>query len=356
MRLAQQPTIWLIWIIATFALCAGCGAGETPQSRLPNTGGAGGGAGGSGPSASSGQCSPANATAPCTCTDGASGRQVCASGQWGACECAAAGGAIPNFAGNARTDITFAWERTATSADLGGCLPGEYEGTFGGLYWSYLATLAPIEELFVPVANIAFPGEPSGFKFTVMPAEGGETVLKIKGRMDGLADGVFPFNSALEGELDCSTKTFSAQIIGGVYSILIDGLLPQSFDGMLWGTYDTRTHTIVDGEWDVKETTGMPPGTLAPMLPREFKRDGFGGFGTWAAALPTDMTDPSIEPCPTDTECLPAQFGPNKLLCAVGFGPPVCAVDSECEAYFPGRGVTCLAASAFSNCFLECVP
>ena len=117
-----------------------------------------------------GACSQARRTQPCTCADGAPGRQSCdASLAWGACECAAANGLIiPNFEGNRRTDITFEWDRTATSGDLGGCLPGEYEGTFGGLYWSYLATLAPIEELFVPIANIAVPGEPSGFSASVL--------------------------------------------------------------------------------------------------------------------------------------------------------------------------------------------
>ena len=83
--------------------------------------------------------------------NGTSGRRVCDSTLWGACECAAVNGTptttAGDLAGNQRTDITFAWERTATSAEVGGCLPGDYEGTFGGIYWSYIATLAPIEKL-----------------------------------------------------------------------------------------------------------------------------------------------------------------------------------------------------------------
>jgi hypothetical protein len=277
---------------------------------------------------------------------------------WGACECAASGGgpASGNLRGNQRTDITFAWQRTATSADVGGCLPGDYEGTFGGIYWSYIATIAPIEKLAVPVANLALPGEPSGFHFTVEPAEGGETVLAIKGRMDGTADAAFPFMAALEGELDCRTKQFSARMSQGTYSVLIDGLAAQQFVGSMWGHYDVRTHTFVDGEWDVWEVSGMPPGRQAPMLPREFDRDGFGGFGTWAAALPTDTKNPKIGACPTDFDCGPGPLGPNKLLCNSLLGPPGCVTDADCDAQFPGAGVTCLKATAFSTCLQECKP
>lgn len=352
------------WLLAALQLTCALGAcsseSSTGRRASPSAGVGGAGAGGTGASGAlpGGACPQLHRTQPCTCSDGERGSQSCeAQLTWSACECAASSGLIvPNFEGNRRTDITFEWERTATSSDLGGCLPGEYEGTFGGLYWSYLATLAPIEDLFVPVANIAIPGEPSGFKFTVMPAEGGETVLRIEGRMDGLADGLFPFNSALEGQLDCTTKTFTANIIGGQYSILADGLLPQSFDGVMWGTYDVKTHTIVSGEWDVRETTGVPPGTLAPMLPREFDRDGFGGYGTWAAALPTDLSDPSLITCPSQGVCGPGPFGPNKLLCGDGFGPPVCAVQADCDSFLPGAGSLCLAAGALSNCFVECKP
>jgi len=353
----SSPNAFLAGALAALCSLSGCGSGsETTQRALPS--GMAGAAGGGSGSMAGGTCPKLHRTQPCACADGARGRQTCdAALAWSACECAAAGDVIvPNFEGNRRTDITFEWERTATSEDLGGCLPGEYEGTFGGLYWSYLATLAPIEELFVPVANIAIPGEPSGFKFTVMPAEGGETVLRIQGRMDGVADGLFPFNSALEGQLDCSTKTFTANIIGGQYSILAEGLLPQSFDGVMWGTYDVKTHTIIAGEWDVKETTGMPPGTLAPMLPREFKRDGFGGFGTWAAALPTNLADPTLKTCPNQQVCAPGPFGPNKLLCGDGLGPPICLAQHDCDTFLPGADASCLAAGAVSNCFAECKP
>jgi hypothetical protein len=143
----------------------------------------------------------------------------------------------------------------------------------------------------------------------------------------------------------------------GEYSVLLEGLVAQQFLGLMWGNYDVRTHTFVDGEWDVWETSGMPPGTQAPMLPRDFTRDGFGGYGTWASALPTDLNDPKIVACPTtDFQCAQGPLGPNKLLCNWLLGPPGCTTDADCDMEFPGLGVGCLKATAFSTCMLECRP
>ena len=64
----------------------------------------------------------------------------------------------------------------------------------------------------MPIANIDLPDQPSGFHFTVAPAQGGETVLKIKGVMNGTADLTFPFTADLDGELDCKSKTFTANM------------------------------------------------------------------------------------------------------------------------------------------------
>jgi hypothetical protein len=305
-------------------------------------------------------CGLPNLTQPCTC-NGAPGRQVCDGKRFGACECAAMGGngqssSTLGLEGNARSDIHFVWDKTKADADSGGCLPGDYEGNFGGIYWSYIATLAPISDLAVPVANIDLPDAPSGFHFTVEPAQGGETVLHIKGVMDGTADLTFPFKAQIEGELDCKTKSFNARMYDGSYSVLIDGLVAQDFQGTMWGSYDVRTHTFVEGEWDVAETSGMPPGKAAPMLPRDFSRDGFGGYGTWAAALPTDVSDPKITACPSDFECDPGPLGPNKLLCSSLLGPPGCDTDADCDGEFPAGGVECLKTTAFSTCLKECKP
>jgi hypothetical protein len=288
------------------------------------------------------------------------GRQVCDGARWGVCECAPAGsssgGAALNLEGNNRSDIHFVWDKTMASADLGGCLPGDYEGTFGGIYWSYIATIAPISELAVPIANIDLPDQPSGFHFTVEPAQGGETVLNIKGEMHGTADLTFPFTADLTGQLDCKTKTFTAQMMNGKYSVLVEGLAAQMFTGVMSGRYDSRTHTFVEGNWDVWETSGTPPGTPAPSLPRDFKRDGFGGYGTFAAALPTNLMDPQLGACPQNFSCDKGPLGPNKYLCSSLLGAPGCNTDADCDAEFPNTGVDCLKTSTFSTCIKECKP
>jgi len=183
--------------VLTFALAACSMDAEPGATRGSPQPGAAGSA--SDPAALAASCAQANLTQPCRCGT-QSGRQVCDGRAWKACECTATTGAPGvSFEGNNRTDIHFVWEKTATNTELGGCLPGNYEGTFGGIYWSYIATLAPIEDLAVPIANIDIPGEPSGFRFSVEPAQGGETVLQIKGQMVGTADLTFPFSANLEG-------------------------------------------------------------------------------------------------------------------------------------------------------------
>jgi hypothetical protein len=336
---------------------AACAAPTPSGSRgaQPTLGGAAGSGNADNPTALATGCTQLNGTQSCRCA-GMPGRQVCDGKSWGACECASgAPGATVDLEGNGRTDITFVWQRTPTGgADVGGCLPGDYEGNFGGIYWSYIATLAPIEKLAVPIANIDLPDAPSGFHFTVAPAQGGETVLKIKGVMDGTADLTFPFSADIEGELDCKTKSYTARMMNGTYSVLVEGLVAQQFTGLMHGSYDVHTHTFVDGDWDVWETSGSPPGTQAPTLPRMFDRDGFGGYGTWAAALPTDLTDPKIVACPSDFECDSGPLGPNKFLCNSLLGPPGCTTDADCDTQFPGAHVACLKATAFSTCLMEC--
>jgi hypothetical protein len=142
----------------------------------------------------------------------------------------------------------------------------------------------------------------------------------------------------------------------GLYSVLIDGLVAQHFDGVMSGKYDVDTHTFINGAWDVWEISGTPPGRPAPMLPRVFDRDGFGGFGTWAAALPTNPNDPTIAGCPTDYACQAGPLGPNKLLCTSIVGVPGCTSNMDCDAHFPGDQINCLQTSSFSTCIKECKP
>jgi hypothetical protein len=310
-------------------------------------------------------CAQDNLTEPCTCGDGTSGRQVCASGAWQSCECAGGlgiggpgapsdgGGAVGSpatFPGNLRNDITFSWQSTAAPILDGSCPPGRYEGNLEGVYYS---TLNPTP-IGLPITNLDPPGAPSGFHFDLEPALGGETIQKVKGEVDGLADALFPFKAQIEGELNCRTGVFTGTLFDGSYSILVDGLLPQKFDGVVSSKYDKRTHTFVNGSWDVRETTAVPPGRLAPTLPHDLTRDGFGGSGDFAAAFPTNLNDPTLKSCPSNFTCGPGPLGPNKLLCNNILGTPTCLTDADCAPQFPGEGVVCLKASLFSLCLREC--
>jgi hypothetical protein len=310
-----------------------------------------------------GECAPENLTAPCQCAD-RGGRQLCTAGMWSSCDCAAgaggngaggggAGGGPGGIQpGNDRTDITFDWQSTAEPIEPGTCPPGRYEGNLQGVYWSILDPT----RIGLPITNIDLPGAPSGFHFDLEPAQGGETIQRVKGEVDGLADLLFPFKARIEGTLNCRSGVFNGRLIDGHYSILAEGVLPQTFDGVASAKYDKRTHTFVNGTWDVRETSAVPPGTLAPSMPRNFTRDGFGGAGDFAAALPTDLSDPNLKACPASFACRSYLLGPNKLLCNGLLGAPACVTDADCAVHFPGEGVMCLKASLFSLCVRECKP
>jgi hypothetical protein len=311
-----------------------------------------------------GGCAPDNVTAPCSCGT-APGRQICLQGAWSSCECAAspggvsAGGSSPggqttslSVPGNDRSDIHFDWMSTPPAITDGSCPPGRYEGNIQGLYYTPLNP-TPIP---IPIANFAVPGGPSGFYFDLEPALGGETLQRVHGQVNGQVDLAIPFVVDVEGKLNCQSGVFTGNLTNGHYSILINGLLDQHFEGVAQAKYDKRTHTFIDGVWDVAETTSMPPGTLAPMLPRDFSRDGFGGSGDFAAAFPTDMNDPTLKACPSGYSCGQGPLGPNKMLCNSILGVPTCTTDADCAPQFPGDNVTCLKASLFSLCLRECKP
>ena len=172
--------------------------------------------------------------------------------------------------------------------------------------------------------------------------------------MDGLADALFPCKAQIPGEPNCQSGVFTGQMTDGTYSVLVSGLAQQTFEGPMSARYDKRTHTFVDGQWDVKETSASPPGKLAPSQPRDFTRDGYGGSGQFAAALPTILTDPGLTACPSSLTCTSGLLGPNKLLCNNALGTPTCNTDADCATSFPGENVPCLKASLFSLCLREC--
>ena len=353
MSLSRLLCIWgfiLVPVHASLA-CSASSATPPPNGTLSGVGG--------GPTAMAGACAPENVTEPCVCNT-APGRRTCAQGAWSACDCepatvtAKSDGGTPSvgplsFPGNARTDIHFMWQSTTPAPTDGTCPPGRYEGNIQGIYYSPLLIGAPL-----PIANLDLPGGPSGFYFDLEPALGGETLQRVHGQVHGQVDLAIPFVVDVEGALNCRSGVFTGKLLNGHYSVLIDMLLEQQFEGVAQAKYDKRTHTFINGAWDVHETTSNPPGKVAPMLPRDFNRDGFGGSGDFAAAFPTDPNDTTLKACPMNYACQAGPLGPNKMLCNSLLGVPACTTDADCAPQFPGDNVSCLKASLFSLCLREC--
>lgn len=320
-----------------------------------------------------------NLTEACTCDDGSPGRHVCEAEQWLACECVApvevalagTGGSADDeafadaLAGNDRTDIMFDWPRT--EPDGLSCEAGHYEGSFAGLYYSRLNWPVPF-----PVTGVDLPGFP-GLQFDMQPAEPGENTLKVDGKFDGLADGLFPFRGDFVGELDCKTGKFEGMMLNAEYSIGPDELLVLKnpirfqFEGPVSATYDKVTHTFVNGLWDAVEPQfgGIPAATL----PRNPLRDGVGGSGVWSAGWigpPVPYTCPATTADGFPFACQPGPFGLSKTFCVYptlipGFraDAPACTTDADCERHFPGEGVSCLDINGDGlviRCLKECSP
>jgi hypothetical protein len=258
---------WSVMLLA----CLACGDDAALSSSDDPSSGADGGT-----IASGAKCATRYETKACSC-DALKGAQYCTATGWSDCECqlpsggtVTSNGSTPSQdgastpAGNLRTDIHFDWERTPRTE--GSCEPGYYEGTFQGLYASNITFVgAPI-----PVFALGTPGHP-GLSFTLTKkAGGGEKLVIENGKMDGTADGAFPFIGTLTGTLDCDTLEFNA-ILDGHYSLGVDGVGIFKFKGPLIGKYDKATRSVVMATWDVDEYD--PP----PLNPDD------GGYGDWNA-------------------------------------------------------------------------
>jgi hypothetical protein len=225
-------------------------------------------------------CGVLNETRACSCANSGNGAQACTTQGWSFCACNSAqspggmtGGPGPGAPlgdptlatppGNLRADIVFDWPRTEPSS--GSCEPGNYDGTFVGLYASGLTFVnAPI-----PVFALGT-GLTPGLNFTLEQTADGETLRIANGKMTGTADGLFPFNGTITGTLNCTTNRFDAEL-DGYYSLGLDGIGKFHFKGPLLATYDPATHTMSNGTWKVVEYDPKP------VLP------GAGGEGTWSA-------------------------------------------------------------------------
>jgi hypothetical protein len=325
-----------------------------------------------------GACARENQTSACECLGGMRGSRSCTSGRWSECQCIApapigqaGSGAVgaPEPAavelGNFRDDITFDWTRT-TPDDLA-CEPGHYEGSFAGLYYSRINWPIPF-----PVVGVDLPGFP-GLQFDMLPAQNGEVTLKVDGKFDGLADGLFPFRGDFIGELDCRTGKFTGMMLNASYNIgpmdliVVTNPILFNFAGPVSADYDKVTHTFVNGTWDaVEELFG---GTPAPTLPRDPLRDGVGGSGVWSTGWigkPVDYKCPDLTADGLPLACQAGPFGLNKTFCVypallpgARADGPICETDAECQAHFPGTDSRCVDINGDGvvvRCLQECAP
>jgi hypothetical protein len=150
---------------------------------------------------------------------------------------------------DAGPDVKFDWPETPPGAK---CLAGKYAGMFNGVYMSSLTFFpAPI-----PVAG--------NVNITLGQTMNGEFFNITDGKLDGVADGAFPFAGTIVGGLDCKTLQFTGQIKMGSYAV--PGWMVVGFEGDMPSGYDKVAHTFTNGKWTVHEANQT-----------------FGGSGTWTA-------------------------------------------------------------------------
>jgi len=211
-------------------------------------------------------------TQACDCA-GIAGARVCVTGVWGRCSCED-GPVVDNGPGgdpasNKRGDIRWDWTPTAP---MGGCRPGHYEGSFEGLYSSSLTFVGAA----IPVFALDGTGMP-GLEFDLVPGAGGGEILSVSGgKMRGTANGLFPFQFDIVGNLDCGTRKFDAQLVNGFYNV---GPIMIGMEGPLTADYDPVTGSMVNGKWVVIEPN--PPNQ--PLTPN-FAGGWYGGAGDWRAS------------------------------------------------------------------------
>jgi hypothetical protein len=178
-----------------------------------------------------------------------------------------AGGTSPGTGGSTTTpyagydpNVRFVWQET--TPQLGTCKPGEYAGTFAGMYFSGSFLGIPA---VVPITGTV--------SLRLESAASGEFLDIRDGRVEGTADtpvGPVPFEADLVGELDCTNnRLINTYLRNGQYTI--EGGSPTFFEGPLEADYDRIANQFVNGTWTVSEATPENPGNV------------YGGDGTWGA-------------------------------------------------------------------------
>lgn len=134
--------------------------------------------------------------------------------------------------------MIFDWPEADTVS--GPCLPGRYLGTFRCLFNDPTNPLIPKDlEVTGPVA------------FNLTESTRGEFLEIADGTIDGAALVFVQFAGPLEGELDCGSKKFAAQVVNG-------SSFAGPFTGDMQGALDPNTQTLA-GQWTLKATS-LPDG------------------------------------------------------------------------------------------------
>lgn len=169
---------------------------------------------------------------------------------------------------------SFDWLRTPVGTPPADCLPGRCEGGFDGGYQAPLAFNTPI-----PVFAADFSGKP-GLMFDLLSDGTGEFLTVQDGKMDGVADGLFPFTAEISsGQLDCTTGVFRAKLVQGMYVV---GVFPCAFEGDIVARYDPPSRSFVDGRWAVMENGDVPPPIEPAQEPPLVEPGKSGGTETWS--------------------------------------------------------------------------
>lgn len=164
----------------------------------------------------------------------------------------------------------------------GGCEAGHYVGSFTGTYLSPAAfELFPVPIEAVDLVDLTGQNPPlPGFEFWLESAGEGMAEcsaedefcfdFQVKGGIvRGQANGLFPFEVELVGDLDCSQGIFKGTLQNGWYDAFG---VKYEFEGWMDSSYDSTNTQFFDGTWAVTEPAGMMAG----------------GDGTWYAGWVMD--------------------------------------------------------------------
>ncbi|HEX7476386.1 MAG TPA: hypothetical protein VF331_01130, partial [Polyangiales bacterium] len=157
----------------------------------------------------------------------------------------------------------------------GSCEAGHYVGAFTGKYYAPAALNTATDVASVDTAAVLGGPVLPGLEFTLNSSKS-EIFAITGGKIRGTANGLFPFDIDLTGNLDCSTGKFTGTMNGHYTVVGIN----YPFLGTITADYNKITHQFINGTWTLHEPLadgGLPPIvvpgiTMAP-----------GGSGSWNA-------------------------------------------------------------------------